>query len=121
MLARTVAHTVDVSGMLDDMFGNQFDEWWAEWHIEPWGDEAKQTAMICAELHNAINLGINRIPFVNAGGVKHMTHKRFMPRFRFAKPGEKKKKRRNVMAPSPNRMSNRAAEAALAYAFGGGR
>jgi hypothetical protein len=39
MLARTVAHTVDVDGMLDGMTPQQFDEWMAMFTIRPWGIE----------------------------------------------------------------------------------
>jgi hypothetical protein len=38
-LARTVEHTVDVNGMLDRMTPEQFNEWLAEYKIEPWGIE----------------------------------------------------------------------------------
>jgi hypothetical protein len=39
MLARTVAHTVDVDGMLGGMTPQQFDEWMAMFTIRPWGIE----------------------------------------------------------------------------------
>jgi len=38
-LARTVAHTTDVDGMLDSMTPQQFSEWLAMYTIEPWGVE----------------------------------------------------------------------------------
>lgn len=38
-LARTVAHTTDVDGMLDRMHPEQFSEWMVEYKIEPWGLE----------------------------------------------------------------------------------
>ena len=38
-LARTVEHTTDVDGMLQRMGREQFNEWLAEFCIEPWGIE----------------------------------------------------------------------------------
>jgi hypothetical protein len=38
-LARTVEHTTDVDGMLKRMTREQFNEWMAEFCIEPWGIE----------------------------------------------------------------------------------
>ena len=39
MLARTVAHTVDVDAMLASMTPAEFDEWLAMYAIRPWGIE----------------------------------------------------------------------------------
>ncbi len=39
ILARTVAHTVDVDGMLHAMTPQQFDEWQTMYVIRPWGIE----------------------------------------------------------------------------------
>jgi len=39
LLARTVAHTLDVDGMLATMAPRQFDEWLAMWRLQHWGIE----------------------------------------------------------------------------------
>lgn len=39
ILARTVAHTVNVDGMLEQMEPRQFDEWMAAYITRPWGIE----------------------------------------------------------------------------------
>lgn len=39
LLARTVAHTTDVDGMLHGMTPDQFNEWLAMYRVRPWGIE----------------------------------------------------------------------------------
>lgn len=51
-LARTVAHTVDVDGMLARITPEQFNEWLALYNIEPWGDDWWQAASIQAAILN---------------------------------------------------------------------
>ena len=38
-LARTVAHSTDVDGVLDSMTPEQFNEWLAAYSIQPWAIE----------------------------------------------------------------------------------
>lgn len=39
--------------MLDELTPEQFNEWWAMYLAEPWGDDWRQTGEIAAEMHNA--------------------------------------------------------------------
>ncbi len=101
------------------MYDGQFDEWYAEWHIAPWGDEAKQTATIAAEMHNAVLLGLSHTGFVKVEQADLKTFDDFMPKFTFVKPGAKKKKKRKTMTPA-QRVSPKVAEAWMAARWGNG-
>ncbi len=105
--------------MLDRMISPQFDWWRALWHIEPWGDEAKQTATLAAEMHNAVLLGLAHTGRVKIEQSDLKTFDEFMPKFTFVKPGAKKKKKRKTMTPA-QRVSPKVAEAWMAARWGNG-
>lgn len=51
-LARTVAHTVDVFGMLDRMPAGTLELWKQAYRLAPWGDDWLQAATVAAAAHN---------------------------------------------------------------------
>ena len=58
-LARTVAQTVDVDGMLARMTPQQFDEWMHEHNERPWGDDWPQASVIACSIINEIRQQLN--------------------------------------------------------------
>lgn len=54
-LARTVAHTIDVFGMLDSMPRGLFRFWQRVYEVDPWGDKEDwdRATMIAAAANNA--------------------------------------------------------------------
>lgn len=55
ILARTVANTIDVDGMLDSMTPQQFDEWMTAYIIRPWGIEpAVEEAKPAGDLNDSL-------------------------------------------------------------------
>ena len=53
-LARTVAHTIDVEGMLDSMTVEQLRAWWQCYRQEPWGNDWEQAGTIASTVHNEV-------------------------------------------------------------------
>jgi hypothetical protein len=50
---------LNVDAMLADITPDQFNEWIAYHQLEPWGNEAVQTAVVASAVHNAA--GNNRV------------------------------------------------------------
>ena len=53
-LARTVARTVDVDGMLEGMDPGMFSQWLEYYQLQPWGDDWEQAAVISSTVRNGI-------------------------------------------------------------------
>ncbi len=96
--------------MLDELTPEQFNEWWAMYLIEPWGDDWKQTGAIC---ETAYNMGLVTSRAFGGGRIEKSDLRKaddYIPRLRT------KKERRAT----PGRMlGGREAECVLRAQFGG--
>lgn len=45
--------------MLDEITPEEFDEWWAYYTLEPWGDEWRQACLVAAEAANAGKIALS--------------------------------------------------------------
>lgn len=70
--------------MLDELTPEQFDEWYASWLMEPWGDEWQQAGTIAAAAHNGPLLA-------RASATKLYEPAQFIPRFTTQKQRETEK------------------------------
>ena len=62
-LARTVARTVDVDGMLEGMDPGMFSQWLEYYQLQPWGDDWLQAGVVASTAKNYIVMAMS----ANAG------------------------------------------------------
>ena len=83
-LARTVAGTIDVDGMLEEMTPGQLAEWMEIYALDPWGEERK-------DLRAGIIASAAVAPYAKKGHTPRPSD--FMPRF-----GEEARKPKQSLA-----------------------
>lgn len=76
--------------MLATMTPKQFNEWLADYSIEPWGSDWRQTAVICTTVANSILKAIATFAQIRLDKEDYFSEEDFMP----GRGASKKRKRR---------------------------